>query len=85
MTRAAAWFLEQPKNADGKVDGKLLVAEGRRRGYCVCPKPMRQMIDFTMEGNPGLSEPFTCAWCEQPETRQSREFWYLEEDGGSSA
>ena len=66
---AEAWIAAQPKQENGKVDGRLLVAEGQRRGYCICPKPIRRMVDFS-----GL----TCTWCGQPDTRQSWEFWYGE-------
>jgi hypothetical protein len=69
MAEAAAWIDAQPKLANGKVDARLLIAESVRRGYCVCPKPMRQIINVD-----GL----TCAWCDQKETRQSWEFWYGE-------
>lgn len=67
MAEAEAWIAAQPKLENGKVDLQLVMAEGRRRGYCICPKPMRQMINF---------DGFDCAWCEQPETRASWEFWY---------
>ena len=67
MAEADMWLADQPKLANGKVDIRMVIAEGQRRGYCICPKPMRGLIDFT-----GL----TCKWCGQPETRQSWEFWY---------
>jgi hypothetical protein len=75
MSEAEGWIAAQPKLENGKVDINLLIAEGKARGYCVCPKPLRQMIDFTAEGN-GLAEPLTCTWCEQPEAKASWEFWY---------
>jgi hypothetical protein len=71
MSEAEGWIKEQPKLANGKVDVRLLIVEGQRRGYCICPKPMRQMIDFD-----GL----TCSWCDQEETRKSWAFWYGDDD-----
>lgn len=76
MSEVESWLAEAPKLANGKVDVMLLVKEGRRRGYCICPKPMRQMIDFSQEGNPGMPSPMTCTNCLQPEMRASWEFWY---------
>jgi hypothetical protein len=77
VSEAEGWILAQPRNENGKVDILIVIAEGKKRGYCICPKPMRQMIDFTAEGNPGLlAKALTCTWCEQPETRASWEFWY---------
>ena len=67
MSEAESWLAKQPKLPNGKVDALLLVAESRQRGYCICPRPMRQMIDFS-----GL----TCNWCKQPEALRSWEFWY---------
>ena len=67
MVEAEIWLAAQPKLANGKVDIQVVIAEGRRRGYCICPKPFREMINFQ-----GL----TCSWCEQLETWQSWEFWY---------
>ena len=52
-----------------KVDIRVIIEEGKRRGYCICPKPMRQMIDFSSEG-------MHCTWCLMPETKQSWQFWY---------
>jgi hypothetical protein len=75
MSEAEQWLAGQPKLDNGKVDVRLVIAEGLRRGYCICPKPFRQMIDFTAEGN-NFPAPLTCKWCDQPETRQSWEFWY---------
>jgi len=71
MSEADVWVPAQSKNDKGKVSVELLIAEGQRRGYCICPKPMRQMINFD-----GL----TCSWCEQPETRQSWAFWYAPDE-----
>lgn len=68
-SEASEWLERQPLNEAGKVDGRLLIAEGRRRGYCICPRAIRSVIDFS-----GLK----CRWCEQPETRQSWAFWYQE-------
>jgi len=76
MSEAEGWLAAAPKLANGKIDVRLLMAEGRTRGYCICPKPMRQMIDFSVEGNPGMPVPITCADCLQPETRASWKFWY---------
>lgn len=70
MSEAEKWLAAQPKLPNGKIDVTLLIAEGRRRGYCICPKPLRQMISF---------DGFTCAWCDQPETRGSWQFWYGED------
>lgn len=69
MSEAESWLGAQPKNEKGKVDVALVIAEGRRRGYCICPRPMRQLIDFK-----GL----TCRWCGMPETEKSWAFWYAE-------
>ena len=77
MTGLEKWAATQPRNADGKVDARLLIPESQRRGYCVCPKPFRQVIDFSAEGN-GLAEPLRCVHCDQPETRESYDFWYRE-------
>lgn len=63
----------QPEGS--KVDVRILIAEGKRRGYCICPKPMRQMIDFS-----GMS----CSWCLMPETRQSWQFWYGKRETASA-
>lgn len=72
MTEFEKWVAEQPKSPiTGKVDGRLLLNESHKRGYCVCPKPMRQMISF---------EDLTCADCMQQETRQSWEFYYKDVD-----
>jgi len=77
MSEAETWLAGQPRNDAGKVDISLVITEGRRRGYCICPKPLREVIDFTVEDNPGLMDkPLTCTWCGQPETRGSWEFWY---------
>jgi hypothetical protein len=67
MSEAETWIATQPKQPNGKVDVALVIAEGKRRGYCICPKPMRQMINFQ-----GL----TCSLCGQPETLESHDFWY---------
>lgn len=67
MSEAESWLAQQPKNAKGKVDIAVVIAEGRRRGYCICPRPLRQMIDFS-----GL----TCNWCMMPDTRESWSFWH---------
>ena len=67
MSEADHWLETQPRNASGKVEVSLLIAEGKRRGYCICPKPLRQLVDFS-----GL----TCSWCLMPETRQSWQFWW---------
>lgn len=72
---AETWLAEQPRkpgtrtadNPDGKVDIAVLIQEGRRRGYCICPRPLRQVVDVR-----GL----TCKWCDQPETDDSWRFWY---------
>lgn len=69
MTEAEEWLNAQPKLENGKVDILLVIAEGQTRGYCICPKPMRDMINFT-----GL----TCAWCGMEETIGSYNFWYRE-------
>lgn len=69
MTEAERWLTEQPKNEKGKVDVRLVIAEGLRRGYCICPKPLRQMIDF--RGH-------QCSMCGQLETIESWQFWYKE-------
>jgi hypothetical protein len=71
MSEAESWLAAQPKLSRGKIDVRLLIAEGIRRGYCVCPKPMRQIIDVT-----GL----TCSWCGQPEAKSSWHFWYGSDD-----
>lgn len=67
MPEAEGWIAAQEKLPNGKVDIQLVIAEGRRRGYCICPRPMRQVIDLD-----GL----TCAWCGEVESRQSWAFWY---------
>jgi hypothetical protein len=67
MTEAEQWLAAQPKNSKGKVDITVVIAEGRKRGYCICPIPMRQMISFD-----GLIH----QWCGMPDTNQSWEFWY---------
>ena len=69
MTEAETWLAAAPKNERGKVDGALVVAEGQRRGYCICPKPIRAMVFF---------DGFTCSWCGMPETRESWAFWHAE-------
>jgi hypothetical protein len=67
MAEAESWLAAQPKLPNGKVDGRLLITESERRGYCICPRPLRRMISFA-----GL----TCKWCLQPETDESWAFWY---------
>lgn len=67
MSEADTWVPAQEKNEDGKVDLRVLIAEGQARGYCICPKPMRQLINF---------DGYTCSWCKQAETRESWKFWY---------
>jgi hypothetical protein len=74
-SEAETWLAIQPRNDKGKVDISLVIAEGKRRGYCICPKPMRQMIDFSAEGN-NFNKPLTCNWCLMPEMRASWDFWY---------
>lgn len=69
MSEAESWLEQQPKTDNGKVSIMLVIAEGQRRGYCICPKPLRQLIAF---------DGYTCQWCHQPETRASWEFWYDE-------
>lgn len=71
MPEAERWLAEQPKLANGKVDITLVIAEGKSRGYCICPKPLRQLINV---------DGFTCQWCGETETRSSWAFWYAEED-----
>jgi hypothetical protein len=67
MAEADEWVPAQKRLPNGKVDVRIIIAEGQRRGYCICPKPMRQMIDFK-----GLH----CSWCGQEETGESWKFWY---------
>jgi hypothetical protein len=62
-----SWLAAQEKLPNGKVDGHLLIAEGKKRGYCICPKPMRQMISF---------DGMQCTNCQMTETRGSWEFWH---------
>jgi hypothetical protein len=69
MIEAETWLADQPKNDKGKVPIQLVIAEGISRGYCICPKPLRQVIN--MEG-------MTCTICGQRETRDSWRFWYGE-------
>lgn len=69
MVEAEQWLNAQTKDENGKVAIAVVIKEGKKRGYCICPRPMRQMINFS-----GL----TCAWCEMPETNQSWDFWYKE-------
>jgi hypothetical protein len=64
---AESWLAAQPKNDKGKVPLGVVIAESKRRGYCICPKPMRQLINIT-----GLK----CSWCFMTETNESSEFWY---------
>lgn len=75
MAEADSWIPAQPKNAKGLVDVELVIAEGQRRGYCICPRPLRRMIDFSkwLDG-----KQLFCKWCGQPETRESWAFWYAE-------
>jgi hypothetical protein len=73
VAEADTWVPAQPRLGNGKVDITVVIAEGQRRGYCICPKPMRQMINFD-----GLS----CSWCGQPETRASWAFWYATAEAG---
>ena len=73
MAEAESWLAAAPKLANGKVDVQLLIAEGQRRGYCICPKALRQLITF---------EGYRCTWCGQVETSQSWAFWYDRDDGG---
>lgn len=67
MSEAESWLAAQPKTDNGKVSIFLVIREGQARGYCICPKPLRQLIVF---------DGWTCQWCHQPETRQSWAFWY---------
>jgi hypothetical protein len=67
MSEAAEFLAAAPKMPNGKVDVLHLIEEGQKRGYCICPKPMRQMVSFD-----GL----VCTWCGMVETRQSWAFWY---------
>jgi hypothetical protein len=67
MVEAEIWLKKQPKNTKGKVDIRLVIEEGKKRGYCICPKPMRQMIN--MNG-------MICALCLMPESKESWKFWY---------
>lgn len=67
MSEAESWIAAQPKTPQGKVSIFLVINEGQARGYCICPKPLRQLINF---------EGLRCQWCHQPETRASWDFWY---------
>ena len=67
FTEAEEWIAAAPKNDAGKVELDQVIAEGISRGYCICPKPLRQMINF---------DSLTCAWCQLTETRDSWRFWY---------
>lgn len=69
MSEAETWLARQPKLANGKVSITLIIAEGQKRGYCICPKPLRQLISFD-----GLH----CQWCQQIEDKRSWQFWYNE-------
>lgn len=68
-TEAETWLEHAPKQPNGKVSIFVVIAEGQRRGYCICPKPLRQLIVF---------DGWTCSWCHQPETADSHRFWYGE-------
>jgi hypothetical protein len=70
MAEADEWVPAQEKLPNDKVSIQVLIAEGQRRGYCICPKPLRQMIDFKGLGS--------CSWCGQIEKTESWEFWYGE-------
>lgn len=67
VAEVVAWLAAQPKTIDGKVDIQIVVAEGRKRGYCICPRPLREIVNFQ-----GL----TCKWCLMPEMQASYDFWY---------
>lgn len=67
MSEAESWLDAQPKMPGGKVSIFLVIAEGQARGYCICPKTLRQLIVF---------DGWHCQWCHQPETRDSWRFWY---------
>jgi hypothetical protein len=67
VSEAESWLAAQPKNDKGKVDITVVIAEGKRRKYCICPRPMRAIIKLD-----GL----TCRWCLMPETAESHAFWY---------
>jgi hypothetical protein len=69
MPEIEQWLAAAPKLDNGKVDGALLIDESRRRGYCVCPRELRRVINF---------EGFTCRFCGQRETDESWRFWYGE-------
>lgn len=71
-SEAYQWMSAAPKQANGKVSILLLIEEGKRRGYCICPIPFRQFIDIREFGTHG--------WCEQPETPESWKFWYGKRD-----
>lgn len=73
MKQCEVWLADQPRDeVTGKVDGRLLVQESKRLGYCVCPRALRQMVNFA-----GLR----CMWCEQPETEASWAWWYADVPG----
>ncbi len=76
MSEFARWAAEQPKTEKGQIDARLLIDESKRRGYCVCYRPMRQLVDFSSGWEEFFTEPLTCKWCHQPETKGSWEFWY---------
>lgn len=61
------WMSHQAFQENGKIDGALLIEESKKRGYCVCPRSIRRMVDFS-----GM----TCGWCEQPESKDSWRFWH---------
>jgi hypothetical protein len=68
LTEAATWLTAQPTLANGKVDIRLVIAEGQKRGYCICPIPMSQLVDFRDLG--------THRWCGMLYTDDSWTFWW---------
>jgi hypothetical protein len=67
-SEAMAMIQTMPKLDNGnKVDGSLFIEVSKEKGYCVCPRVIREVISF---------DGFRCVWCNQTETRQSWEFWY---------
>lgn len=76
ITRAIIWMGNAPKHPQThKISLEYLYAECRRYGYCICPKPLRALVDFT-----GLN----CTNCGMPEKQESRDFWYEEIGDGNN-
>lgn len=67
-TEAQRWLATMPSGPQMFASVQTFIDEGRRRGYCICPRERRWLVFPRVV--------LTCGICGQPETRCSYDFWY---------